>query len=136
MNSLKQIGAAGVHFHVITGIALAQYAARRSAAAVHRQMARGLFSLASVAVTAPLVGFAGTVWGIVDSFRGCNGERSAIMAAVAERLSWAFIPAALALLIAITASWGHKHLSARMADFDCEMQGAVRDLPDYLAWFS
>jgi biopolymer transport protein ExbB/TolQ len=40
-------------------------AAARSAVKVHRQMARGLFGLATLAATAPFVGMIGTVSGIV-----------------------------------------------------------------------
>jgi biopolymer transport protein ExbB/TolQ len=111
----------------------AQHAAERSAAVVHWQMAHDLYGLATVAATAPFVGMIGTVWGIVNSFPGCGGEKSACMAAVAELLSESIMPAALGLAVAITTSWGYKHLSARMAEFDIEMRNAVRDLPDYLA---
>lgn len=89
--------------------------------------------LGTVAATAPFVGMIGTVWGIVNSFPGCGGEKSTCMAAVAELLSEAIMPAALGLAVAITASWGYQHLSARMADLDIEMQNAARDLPEYLA---
>ena len=112
-----------------------QHAAARSAADVHRQMARGLWTLATVVATAPFVGMIGTVWGIANSFPGCGGERSACMGAVADLLSKSMMPTALGLAVAITASWGHKYLSARMADFDIEMRNAVRDLPDYLSTY-
>ena len=111
----------------------AQHAAVRSAAVVHWQMARDLYHLATVAGMAPFVGMIGTVWGIFNSFPCCGGEKSAYMAAVAELLSRSMMPAALGLVIAITTSWGYKHLSARMAEFDIEMRNAVRDVPDYLA---
>jgi biopolymer transport protein ExbB/TolQ len=75
----------------------------------------------------------GTVWGIVDSFRPCGCEKSAFMAAFADLLSKSMMPAALGLAVAIIASWGHKYLSARMADFDIEMRDAAHDLPGYLA---
>ena len=96
-------------------------------------MARGLCGLATVAATVPFVGMIGTVWGIVNSFPGCGGEKSTCMAAVADLLSESLMPAALGLAVAITASWGHKYLSAQLADFDVEMRNTVRDLPDCLA---
>ena len=55
------------------------------------------------------------------------------LAAVADLLSKSIMPAGLGLAAAIMTSWGHKHLSARMADFDIEMANAVRRMPDYLA---
>jgi biopolymer transport protein ExbB/TolQ len=111
----------------------AQHAAERSAAVVHRQMARGLCGLATVAATAPFVGIIGTVCGIVNSFPSCGCEKSAVMAAIADLLSKSMMPAGLGLAVAIIASCGHKYLSARMADFDIEMRNAVQDLPVYLA---
>ena len=114
-------------------LALAQHAAERSAAVVHRQMRRGLCGLATVAATAPFVGMIGAVWGIAHSFPPCGTEKSTCMAAIAERLSESIMPAALGLAVAITASSGYKYLSARMTDIDIEMRNAVRNLPDYLA---
>jgi len=96
-------------------------------------MALGLRTLGTVAATAPYVGMIGTVWGIFNSFPGCGGERSMCMPAVADLLSKSIMPTGIGLAAAIMASWGHKHLSARMADFDIEMANAVRDMPDYLA---
>lgn len=97
---------------------------------VHRRMARGLRGLATVAASAPFVGIFGTCWGIVNSFRGCGGERSTCMAAGAALLSESIMPAALGLAVATIASVGYKYLSGRMAEFDLEMAEAVRDLPE------
>jgi biopolymer transport protein ExbB/TolQ len=113
-------------------VTLAQHAAERTATEVHGRMARGLRTLGTVTATAPFVGMIGTVWGIFNSFPGCAGESSMYMATVAELLSKSIMPAGLGLAAAIMTSWGHKYLSARMADFDIEMTNAVRDLPDYL----
>jgi hypothetical protein len=38
------------------------------------------------------------------------------------------MPAALGLAVAINASWASDSFNGRMADFDAEMQGAVRGL--------
>ena len=111
----------------------AQHAAERSVTTVHRQMARGLYGLATVAATAPFVGMFGTVLGIFNSFPGCSGDRATCMAVVADRLSQSMVPAALGLAVAITASSSHKYLAARISDFDIEMRNAIRDLSDSLA---
>jgi biopolymer transport protein ExbB/TolQ len=109
------------------------HAAERSADLVHRRMARGLDGLATVAATAPFLGLFATVFGIIGSFRGCDGSRASCMGALAEWLSQSMIPAALGLALAILASAGHKHLRDRLAGFDIDMQRAARSLPDYLA---
>lgn len=110
----------------------AQRAAENSAMLVHRRMARGLRGLATVAATAAFMGMFGTCLGIVNSFVGCGGEKSACMAAVAALLSESIMPTALGLAVATAASVGYKYLSGRMAEFDLEMRDAVRDLPDLL----
>jgi biopolymer transport protein ExbB/TolQ len=109
----------------------ARLAAERSATRVHRQMARGLDGLATVAATAPFLGMLATVFGIIGSFRGCDGNRASIMGALANYLSASMAPAALGLAVAILAFAGNKHLRSRLADFDIEMDHAVRSLPAY-----
>jgi biopolymer transport protein ExbB/TolQ len=47
-------------------IELAQHAAERSAAGVHRELGRGLSGLATVAATAPFVGMLGNVVGVIS----------------------------------------------------------------------
>lgn len=86
-----------------------------------------------MAATAPFLGMFGNVVGIVNSFRGCGGSRSSCMAALAELLSEAMMPAALGLAVAITALWGFKYLSAQVADLHIEMRTEAGRMPDYLA---
>ena len=88
---------AGVSVGVDWRIELAQHAAERSATGVHREMGRGLSGLATVAATAPFVGMLGNVVGIIESFVGVNGEKTAIMAMTAGRLSDAIVPTACGL---------------------------------------
>ena len=113
-------------------VTAAIHAAGRAADLVHRRMALGLDGLATVAATAPLLGFIGTVSGIIGSFRGVTGNKSTIMAALANCLSQSLVPAALGLAVAIVASVGHQHFRSRLAYIDIEMQHAARTLPNYL----
>jgi biopolymer transport protein TolQ len=99
-------------------------------------MTRGLCGLATVAAMAPFLGMVGTLWAIVNSFPGFDGERSAIMAAIAERLSQSIMPTALRLAVAPTALCGYRTLKNQMADFDGEMRRAELDLAHYLAGYS
>lgn len=103
----------------------ARLTAERCAAMVHSEMARGLDGLATVAATAPFLGLLATVFGIIGSFRGCGGNRASCMGALAGYLSGSLAPMAFGLAVAIIASAGHRHLRARVADFDTEMHHAV-----------
>jgi biopolymer transport protein ExbB/TolQ len=106
----------------------AQHAAERTAVLVHRDMARGLDGLATVAATAPFMGLFVTVFGIIGSFRGIGSNRASWTAALANDLSASLAPAAFALAIATLTSAAHHHLRAQLADFDTEMHHAIRNL--------
>ena len=99
-----------------------------AAAAVHQEMKRGVNSLATIASVAPWLGLLLTLRGIVFSFGGGGGEKTAMMAALANRLSESLMPAALGLVVAIPALWWYKYLSSRVQDFDGEMEEATADL--------
>jgi biopolymer transport protein ExbB/TolQ len=113
-------------------IQAAKRASERSAAVVHEEMKEGLNGLATIASIAPLVGLFGTVMGIPTSFVGCNGEKSACMAAVAERLSGSIWPTAMGLLVGLTSLWCYRYLADRLEDFDLEMENASLDLVNRL----
>jgi len=108
-------------------------ACERSAHKVHLKMRRGLSVLAAVAATAVWLGFIGTVLGIYGSFHGVDGEKTAIMAAFAEELSDALIPAAAGVIIAVTAWSGHRYLRDRLEGLDMEMRNAALDLVNQLS---
>jgi len=59
--------------------------------------------LASVASTSPYVGLFGTVWGIMQSFRGLANVQQATLAVVAPGISEALIATAMGLFAAIPA---------------------------------
>jgi biopolymer transport protein ExbB/TolQ len=99
-----------------------------AAAAVHQEMKRGVSSLATIASVAPWLGLLLTLRGIVFSFGGGSGEKTAMMAALANRLSESLMPTALGLVVAIPALWWYKYLSGRVQDFDGEMEEATSDL--------
>jgi biopolymer transport protein ExbB/TolQ len=106
----------------------ARRASTRAAAVVHGQMKRGLGSLATIASTAPWLGVFATVFGVVNSFRGVDGEKTTIMAAICRELSVAIVPTALGLLVALTALWCYKYLLAEVEALDSEMEDASLEL--------
>jgi biopolymer transport protein ExbB/TolQ len=75
----------------------------------------------------------GTCIGIVESFRGITGDKTSIMAALTGLLGDSLVPAAAGVLIAITASCGHRYLCARLAGLDMEMHSAALELVNQLA---
>ena len=59
--------------------------------------------LATVASVSPYIGLFGTVWGIMNSFRGLAGSSQATLSAVAPGISEALIATAIGLFAAIPA---------------------------------
>ena len=69
--------------------------------------------LASVASVSPYIGLFGTVWGIMNSFRGLATAGQATLATVAPGISEALIATAMGLFAAIPAVLAYNRFSAR-----------------------
>jgi biopolymer transport protein ExbB len=75
----------------------------RVEAAMSRRIARGTGVLATIGATAPFVGLFGTVWGIMNAFRGLANVQQATLASVAPGIAEALIATAIGLFAAIPA---------------------------------
>jgi len=69
--------------------------------------------LATVGSTSPYVGLFGTVWGIMNSFRGLANVHQATLASVAPGISEALVATAMGLLAAIPAVIAYNRYSAK-----------------------
>ncbi len=69
--------------------------------------------LASVASVSPYIGLFGTVWGIMNSFRGLASQHQATLATVAPGISEALVATAMGLFAAIPAVLAYNRYSAR-----------------------
>ncbi|MCX7274941.1 MAG: protein TolQ [Burkholderiales bacterium] len=81
--------------------------ARRSMRAAYQremdQLERGLAFLASAGSVSPYIGLFGTVWGIMNAFRGLANVQQATLAAVAPGIAEALVATAIGLFAAIPA---------------------------------
>ncbi|WP_018275919.1 protein TolQ [Teredinibacter turnerae] len=68
--------------------------------------------LASVASVSPYIGLFGTVWGIMNSFRGLANVHQATLATVAPGISEALVATAMGLFAAIPAVLAYNRFSA------------------------
>ena len=99
----------------------------------HAQITRGLVVLGTVATTAPLVGFLGTIIGITTyAFRGCTGSRAMCMAAQASGVAEALLSTAVSLCVALPALWSYNYFSAVASAIDLETSNASLELTNYL----
>ena len=72
--------------------------------------------LATVGSTSPYIGLFGTVWGIMNSFRGLANVQQATIATVAPGISEALVATAMGLFAAIPAVMAYNRFSAK-SDF-------------------
>ncbi|MDO7571800.1 MAG: MotA/TolQ/ExbB proton channel family protein, partial [Pseudomonadales bacterium] len=70
--------------------------------------------LATVGSTSPYIGLLGTVWGIMNSFRGLAMSNQASLSVVAPGISEALIATAIGLFAAIPAVIAYNRYSAQV----------------------
>lgn len=105
-----------------------------AAAVAHEDLQHGLNTLATLASLAPLLGFFGTLCGLLfDTFRSIGTERSTAMAAVADGISQACLPMAIGIVVGLQSLWCYKYFRGRLATFDLEMADIRLKLMNQLA---
>jgi biopolymer transport protein TolQ len=85
------------------------------------RLERAVNFLATTGNTAPFIGLFGTVWGIMESFRGIGLRGSANLAVVAPGISEALIATAAGLAAAIPAVVAFNYFTHKISDFRAEM---------------
>lgn len=90
-----------------------QRAMRVALAREEEKLEANLPFLASVASVSPYIGLFGTVWGIMNSFRGLANVHQATLATVAPGISEALVATAMGLFAAIPAVLAYNRYSAR-----------------------
>ena len=79
--------------------------------------------LATVASVSPYIGLFGTVWGIMNSFRGLAGSSQATLSAVAPGISEALIATAIGLFAAIPALIAYNKFISESDSLISSMEG-------------
>ncbi|OPX40898.1 MAG: protein TolQ [Desulfobacteraceae bacterium 4484_190.3] len=85
------------------------------------RLERGVSFLATTGNTAPFIGLFGTVWGIMQAFRGIGLKGSANLAVVAPGISEALIATAAGLAAAIPAVVAFNYFTQKIAVLGAEM---------------
>ena len=91
----------------------AQRAMRVALSREEEKLETHLSFLASVASVSPYIGLFGTVWGIMNSFRGLANVHQATLASVAPGISEALVATAMGLFAAIPAVLAYNRFSAQ-----------------------
>jgi biopolymer transport protein TolQ len=110
-----------------TGIDNIKRALRRAINAETTRMTRMIPFLATTGNTTPFIGLFGTVWGIMNSFRGIGLKGSASLAVVAPGISEALIATAAGLAVAIPAVIAFNHFMHKIRIIESELQNFSAD---------
>ena len=78
------------------------------------RLEKGMNFLASIGSVSPFVGLFGTVWGIMNSFRGLAAVKQATLATVAPGISEALVATAIGLFAAIPAVIAYNRFTAKV----------------------
>jgi len=103
------------------GVENVKRAMKRAATQEITRLERSLTFLATTASAAPFVGLFGTVWGIMNAFRGLSVTQSSSIQAVAPGISEALIATAIGLAAAIPAVIAYNHFAGKVRVLSAEM---------------
>ena len=120
IRSTRRHGDAGGNLKLKSLNGIARALERALGAEVER-LQRALPMLATTASATPFIGLFGTVWGIMQSFRGIGLKGSANLAVVAPGISEALIATAAGLAAAIPAVVAFNYFTHRISALNAEM---------------
>jgi biopolymer transport protein TolQ len=86
------------------------------------RLERALTFLATTASSTPFIGLFGTVWGIMNAFRGLSVTHSSSIQAVAPGISEALVATAFGLFAAIPALIGYNYFARQIRVLHSEME--------------
>lgn len=100
---------------------------RKSSSVQLSELERSLGFLATTASATPFIGLFGTVWGIMNAFRGIGISGTASLAAYAPGIAEALVATAAGLAAAIPAVIGYNHFLGRLRSMDATLDEFVAD---------
>ena len=103
------------------GVENVERAMKRASTQEITKLERSLTFLATTASAAPFVGLFGTVWGIMNAFRGLSVTQSSSIQAVAPGISEALIATAIGLAAAIPAVMAYNAFAGKVRVLSSEM---------------
>jgi len=117
----KEIQETGGHLLEIAGIDNVERALNRACGSETTKLEAALGFLATTGSASPFIGLFGTVWGIMETFKGIGARGSATLAVVAPGISEALIATAAGLAAAIPAVIFYNYYLNRVRGMTLEM---------------
>jgi biopolymer transport protein ExbB/TolQ len=97
----------------------------------NQELRRGLPITATIATSAPFIGLFGTIFGIINAFRGMQLTGSGGIGAVAGGIAEALVTTAVGIGVAVLALWVFNTLNSRIELFDAEMANTESQVVDF-----
>ena len=112
-------------------IASASRGAERSKTLFNQELRRGLNMLATIATSSPFIGLFGTIFGIINAFRGMALTGSGGIGAVAGGIAEALVTTAVGIGVAVLALWVFSMLNSKIEIYDAEMSNTESQVVDF-----
>jgi biopolymer transport protein ExbB/TolQ len=96
-----------------------------------QELRRGLPILATIATSSPFIGLFGTIFGIINAFRGMQLTGSGGIGAVAGGIAEALVTTAVGIGVAVLALWCFNTLNSRIEIYDAEMSNTSSQVIDF-----
>ncbi len=112
-------------------ISTAQRGCERAANIFLQELKRGLSVTATIATSSPFIGLFGTIFGIINAFRGMQLTGSGGIGAVAGGISEALITTAFGIGVAIIALWCYNLMNTKTEVFKAEMANTSSEVVDF-----
>jgi biopolymer transport protein ExbB/TolQ len=97
----------------------------------NQELRRGLSVLATIATSSPFIGLFGTIFGIINAFRGMQLTGSGGIGAVAGGIAEALVTTAVGIGVAVLALWVFNTLNSRIEIYDAEMANTESQVVDF-----
>ena len=114
------------------GVDSAEKAITNAASIEMAFLERGMIWLGFIIVIAPLLGFTGTVWGMVEAFNAIERENNISPAVVAGGISQALLTTLFGLIVAMTVQLFFNIATSRIDKLIIDMEEASAELVDTL----
>ncbi len=109
----------------------AQRGCERARSLFTQELKRGLSTMATIATSSPFIGLFGTIFGIINAFRGMAMTGSGGIGAVAAGIAEALITTAFGIGVAIIALWTFNSLNTKIEVYNTEMENTTSQIVDY-----
>ena len=96
-----------------------------------QELRRGLPVLATIATSSPFIGLFGTIFGIMNAFRGMQATGSGGIGAVAGGIAEALVTTAVGIGVAVLALWVFNTLNSKIEIYDAEMANTSSQVVDF-----